>query len=48
MSVLLATLVYPSFERTDYEAVERGLRKRNLKMDKKEKGKNVSRDGRAV
>ena len=34
-SVLLATLVYPSFERIDYQAVERGLWKRNLKRIKK-------------
>ena len=33
--MLLAALVYPSFKRTDEQAAARGLRKRNLKKDKK-------------
>ena len=41
MSMLLAALVYPSFERIDDQAVVRGLWKRNLKEDKKEKEKYV-------
>ena len=36
-TVLLAALVYPSFERTDDQTVERGLCKGNLKKVKKKK-----------
>ena len=35
--MLLAALVYPSFERTDDQTVERGLCKGNLKKVKKKK-----------
>ena len=42
MSVILATLVCPFFERTDYEASEMDLRKGNLRRKKRKKnGKYV-------
>ena len=44
-SVLLATLVYLPFERTDYEAGERGLRKGNLKRKKEKVKVCASRGG---
>ena len=47
-SVLLAALVYPTFERTDYEAIERGLWKINLKRIKRKVKVCVSKEGQAI
>ena len=46
--VLLAALVYPSFERTAEQAATRGLWKRNLKRIKRKVKVCVSEEGRAV
>ena len=46
--MLLAVLVYLSFERTDDQATARGLRKRNLKRIKRKVKVCVSKEGRAV
>ena len=46
-SVLLAALVYPSFERTAEQAAARGLWKRNLKRIKRKVKVCVSGEGRS-
>ena len=47
-SVLLAALVYPSFERINDQAVVRGLWKRNLKRIKRKGKVCVPGEGRAI
>ena len=46
--MLVAALVYPSFERIDDQAVVRGLWKRNLKRIKRKGKVCVPREGRAI
>ena len=46
--MLLAALVYPSFERVDDQAVMRGLWKRNIKRIKRKQKVSVPEEGRAV